>query len=133
VGENVEIVRRIYDAASSHDAATVFALYDPDVVLDNSRLGTVTGGVYHGHQGLRSFFREWHEAWENIEYDYDELIDAGDDQVLAVVTRRGRGRASGVEVELHVALLWTVRDGRVVSIVWFPTGEDALAAAKTSK
>jgi hypothetical protein len=130
--ENVEIVRQIYEAAARRDAATVFALYDPDVEADNSRLqivGFMGGGIFRGHEGLRRMFREWHEAWENIKYDYDELIDAGDEHVISVVTRRGRGRASGVEVELPVALLWTIREGKVVRVVWFRTRDEALEAA----
>jgi ketosteroid isomerase-like protein len=116
--ENVEIVRRIYDAAGRRDAATVLALYDSEVELDCTRLQIVgfAGGVYHGHDGLRTFFREWHEAWDTVEYDFDELIDAGD-HVIAVVTRRGRGRANGAEVELRVALVWTLRAGEVVRVV----------------
>jgi ketosteroid isomerase-like protein len=56
--ENVEIVRRVYDAAARHDAATVMALYDPEVEWDNSTgLGGITGGgVYRGHEGLRPSF-----------------------------------------------------------------------------
>jgi ketosteroid isomerase-like protein len=129
--ENVEVVRRVYEAAARRDAATVLALYDPEVELDNTRLQIVggAGGIYHGHDGLRDFFREWHEAWESVEYDYDELIDAGDEQVIALVTRRGRGRASGADVELRVALVWTLRDGKIIRVVWFPTREEALEAA----
>jgi ketosteroid isomerase-like protein len=132
--ENVEIVRAIYDAAGRRDSATVLALYDPEVELDNSRLqlvgfGTGSRTLYRGHDGLRRFFREWHEAWESIDYDYDELIDAGGDQVVSVVTRHARGRASGAEVELRAALLWTLREGKVISVVWFPTREAALEAA----
>lgn len=133
--ENVETVRRIYEAAARRDAEAVLTLYDPEVELDGTRLRVVGpgGGVYHGHEGVRRFFRQWHEAWERIEYDYEELIDAGDEQVIAVVTRRGRGRASGAEVELHVALLWTLREGKVVRVVWFPARADALEAAGISE
>jgi ketosteroid isomerase-like protein len=132
--ENVEIVRRVYDAAARRDSATVLALYDPNVELDPSPLEPWAGGdIYRGHDGLRSFFREWHEAWKEIEYDYEELIDAGDEQVISVVTRRGRGRTSGVEVEKHWALVWTLRDGRVLRLVWFPTRAQALEAAGLSE
>jgi ketosteroid isomerase-like protein len=86
------------------------------------------GGVYRGHEGLRSFFREWHEAWERIEYDFEDLIDASGDRVISVVTRRGRGRASGAEVELPLALVWTIRNEKVVRVVWFPSREEALEA-----
>ena len=130
--ENVEIVRRVYDAATARDTATVLELYDPEVELDPSRLGIAGPAwtdrdVYRGHDGLRRFFREWHEAWAEIEYDYEELIDAGE-QVIAVVTRHGRGRASGVEVDLPLALVWTLREGRIVKLVWFPTRAEALEA-----
>jgi ketosteroid isomerase-like protein len=132
--ENVEIVRRVYEAAARRDAATVLALYDPEVELDPSRLGVAgfaggVGGVYRGHEGLRSFFREWHEAWGDIEYDFEELIDAGGEHVISVGTRRARGRASGAEVEGPFALVWTLREGKVVRVVWFLTRTKAVEAA----
>jgi ketosteroid isomerase-like protein len=130
----VEIVRRVYEAAARRDAATVFALYDPEVELDPSRWleGAMGGGVFRGHEGLRSFFREWHEAWENVEYDFDELIAAGE-QVISVVTRHGRGRSSRAEVARPGALVWTLREGKVVRVVWFLSVEEALEAAGPSE
>jgi ketosteroid isomerase-like protein len=134
--EHVELVRRVYEAASSREAKTVYDLYSPDVVLDASRLDLagVAGveGISRGHDGLKRFFREWHEAWGDIDYTYDELIEAGDD-VISIVTRHARGRASGIEVERLFALLWTVRDGRVVRVVWFLSREEALEAAGLSE
>jgi ketosteroid isomerase-like protein len=131
-GENVEIVRQVYEAAAGRDAASIFALYDPDVELDATRLGVGDLGVYRGHGGLRSLFGGLHEVWGEIEYDYEELIDAGE-HVVAVVTRHARGRASGVDVEAPLALLWTVREGKVVKVVWFATREEALEAAGLSE
>jgi len=124
---NVEVVRRVHDAASRRDAETVLALYDPDVELDVSRVQIVGQNSYRGHEGLRRFFGEWHEAWESIDYSFEELIDAGE-QVVSVVTRRARGRASGADVEWPLALVWTLHDGKVTRLAWFPTREDALDA-----
>jgi ketosteroid isomerase-like protein len=129
--ENVEVVRRVYDAAAGRDRATVLALYDPDVELDLSRipLAALTGqGIYRGHDGLRSMFRDWYEAFENYEEHCEELIEAGE-QVISVLTGRGRGRASGTDVEMPFFIVWTIRDGKVVRLVWFPTRTDALEAA----
>jgi ketosteroid isomerase-like protein len=127
--ENVEIIRRVYDAAAQRDAETVLALYDPEVELDVSRLGLADLNVYHGHDGLRSLFREWNEIWGKIEYDYEELIDVGE-HVVSVVTRHARGRASGAEVERPFALVWTLREAKVVRVVWFLTREEALETAE---
>ena len=134
--ENVEIVRRVYDAAARRDADTVLALYDLEVVLDPSRLGVagVAGtSAYHGHEGLKRFFREWHEAWEDIEYDFEELLDGEGDRVISVVTRRARGRASGAAVERRFALVWTVRNRKIVQVVWFTNRADALEAVGLSQ
>jgi uncharacterized protein len=128
--EDVEVVRRIYDAAARRDSEAVLERYDPAVELDARALGLVApnDGTYRGHKGLRALFGEWHEAWGEIEYSYDELIDAGD-QVISVVERHARGRSSGIEVEREFALLWTVRGGKVVRVVWFLSREEALEAA----
>ena len=134
--ENVEVVRQVYEAAARRDAETVLALYNSNVELDNSRLpigGLMGGGIYRGHAGLRAFFREWHDSWDDIDYDYEELIDAGSEHVISVVTRRGRGRTSGAEVEVPLALVWTVRDGKVVRVVWYPSRADALEALGLSE
>ena len=92
--ENLEIVRRVYEAAASHDIEAVLALYDPEVALDVSRLRVSGGsgsteGVYHGHDGLRSLFSDWYEAYETIDYDYEDLVDAGEN----VVAKRKSGDA----------------------------------------
>ena len=128
----MEIVRRVYEAAAGRDAASILALYDPQVELDATRMGVGDLGVYHGHEGLRRLFGEFHEVWGEIEYDYEELIEAGE-HVVAVVTRHARGRGSGVDVEAPLALLWTVREGKVVQVVWFQTRADALEAAGASE
>src|SRR5438128_334415 len=123
--ENVEVVRAVYDAVASRDAATVLALYDPEVEWDDTRIpeaSLVGRGVIRGHEALRSVFRDWSEAWASTEDRCDELIDAGE-HVISVVTRRGRGLASGVEVETCRAGVWTIRAGKVVRTVWFPSVE----------
>jgi ketosteroid isomerase-like protein len=78
--EDLEIVRRVFEAAARRDRTAVLALYDPEVELDLSRipLAGLTGrGIYHGHEGLRNMFRDWYEAFEYQE-ECEELIDAGD-------------------------------------------------------
>ncbi len=134
--ENVEIVRRIYEAASSGDSAAVYAMYDEAVEWDASRapMPRLIGGgrIYHGHDGLRTFFQERNAVWGEIEDVPQELIDAGE-HVVSADTERGRGRSSGVEVEMAQYAVWTIRNGKVVRVVWFPTRGDALEAAGLSE
>jgi ketosteroid isomerase-like protein len=133
--ENVEIVRRAYQAAAGRDASAAIALYGSEVEWDISRapardlLGEPH--IYRGHDGLQRFFRAWYEAWEHVEPDLEELI-AADEHVISVETTRGRGRASGAEVELPHFAVWTIREGKIDRVVWFGTREEALEAAGLS-
>ena len=133
--ENVEIVRRLHEAAARRDTETAFSLYHPDVVWDYSRGegGAVLGRrVYHGHEGVRTVFRNWYEAWDDVEADVEQLVDAGD-KVISVVTNRGRGRTSDVEVEWRQHAVWTIKDGRISHSAWFTSRKEALEAAGLSE
>ena len=130
--ENVEIVREIYEASARRDTETVFSLYHPDFEWDGSRhrWAEVMEGeaTWRGHEELRNFFRRYYEMWKNFEHEIVELIDA-DEYVISVVTSRARGRVSGVEVEWTDQVgVWTIRDGRVVRVVWLPSRQEALEA-----
>ena len=132
--ENVEIVRQVFDAVARRDTETILSLYDPDVEWDGSRhrWAEVMGGTqaaWQGHEGLRKWSREYYAMWENLEDEVEELLDAGD-RVVSIVTTRARGRASGVEVEWKQnAGVWTLRDGKVVRVVWHASRDEALEAA----
>jgi ketosteroid isomerase-like protein len=132
--ENVEVVRLVYEAVARRDTASVLALYDADIEIDSSRVpeSELASGLIRGHEGLRQLFRDWSEAWESFEDDCEELIDAGE-QVISVITRRGRGRASGAETTAPRVGVWTIREGKVIRVVWFPIREDALEAVGLSE
>jgi uncharacterized protein len=127
---NVQIVRRVYDALANA-GEDVTALWDPDVEFDVSRdiWGAVMGGGhYRGVEGVRAWMLDLYAAWEQMDIDLEELIEAGDD-VVAVIRVAGRGRVSGIEMEYRPAGVWTIRDGRIVRVVWFVDRDEALEAA----
>jgi ketosteroid isomerase-like protein len=132
--ENVEIVRRVYDAAARRDGEAVLALYDPEIEWDWTRVSGLfgQGGLYRGRERLRQWFREWSEGLDSINYEAVDLIAAGD-RVISESDMRGRGRASGVEVGDTLYAVWTIREGKVVRVVWFPTRAEALEAAGLSE
>ena len=137
--ENLEVVRRVFEAEARGDIETLLALYDPDIEWDNSRspvgdfAGTV-GRVFRGRDGVQRAFREWYEAWEKVDSEVEELIDAGGEHVVSVFTYRARGRTSGAEVEFaHMAGIWTIRNGKVARVAWLPAREDALEGAGLSE
>ena len=131
--ENVEIVRRIYESLGRPDA--VAALWHPEVEFDVSRdvwAAVVGGGHYRGPDGVRNWMLDLFSAWEQLDLDCEELIDAGE-AAVSVLSVRGRGRASGIEVGYHPAGIWTLRRGKVVRVVWFASRDEALDAVGLSE
>jgi ketosteroid isomerase-like protein len=129
--ENVEVVRRVIEAHDRGDFATVLAAYDPGIEwhLARALAGFDFEPVYHGHEGVRAFWRQWFAAWETASFKYEEFIDAGD-SVVTILSQRMRGRTSGIELEWNsYAQVWTIQDGKIVRVEFFPTRSEALEAA----
>ena len=82
------------------------------------------GSLRRGPEGVREFFREWLEPWDDVEVDW-ELKEVGQDTVLAIIRTKGRGRASGVPVEVRFGQLWTFRDGRAKRMVLYTDIDEA--------
>lgn len=75
-----------------------------------------------------AFFRDWIDQWEDPESDWT-LEQTRADTVLALVTTRGRGWASGVPVELRFAQVWTFRDGEPARMVLYADAHKGRRAA----
>ena len=132
---NVDVVRRIYDAAARRDDVIPFEVYAEDIIWDmsNSRRALLAmAPVYHGHEGVRQYWRENLFAFGEIDFEVEELIDAGD-QVLAVIREREVGRASGVPVETTHLAVYTLRGSKVIQMQVFDDRQQALEAAGLEK
>jgi ketosteroid isomerase-like protein len=134
--ENVEVVRQLYDAYERDDLATVYSIFDEEVEWDIARSPLADLGlapIYRGHEGVRQFWREWFAVWGRVEFSYDEFIDAGE-KVLVVLRQRMRGKLSGIELSMDSYVqAWTLSEGKVARMEFFPTREDALKAAGLSE
>jgi hypothetical protein len=62
-----------------------------------------------------------------------ECIDAPDDRMLVLIRQGGRGRESGVPVEIHFFEVLTIRDRKVRKIEYFRHRADAMGAAGLSE
>jgi ketosteroid isomerase-like protein len=124
--ENVEIVRRAVAAAQRGDWPAVMEAYDREVELDQSRV--VDGGVFHGHDGVSSFFRRWFGTWDELEITAQSFIDVDDDRVLVLVELMGKGKRSGVEVSLSADDVQTLRHDKIVQMTGYTDRAEALKA-----
>jgi ketosteroid isomerase-like protein len=129
--ENIDMVRRLYDAAARRDDVTPFEVYAEDIVFDISnsrRVLLAMKPVYHGHDGVRQYWRETTSAFGQIDFEVEELIDAGD-RVLAVIREREIGRTSRAPVETTHLAVFTLSGGKIIQMRVFDDREQALEAA----
>ena len=126
--ENVEVVRRVFEAFRAGNVERVLEMVDPAVEWDLSRAATwPERPVYRGYDDVSRFFAEWTGEWEDYEFDVEELLDAGQ-RVVAVVRDGGRSKKAGIKLERRHGEVWTLRDGKVVRVDLFDTKADALQA-----
>lgn len=95
--EAVELVRRAYDALNRGDIEALLRLCNPDFHLDMSER-VFNPATYEGHDGIRRFYREVREVWEEFKWEPKALHGAGE-QVVALLHSHGRGSGSGIEIE----------------------------------
>jgi ketosteroid isomerase-like protein len=128
--ENIELLRAMFEKLGRHgeNPEALYELLDAEVVWDTSGLGFPDGSVYHGHEGVRTFWRRWRGTWETWEFWPEKLIDAGD-SVVILMHQRGRGKGSGVEVEERHGQIWRFRDGKIVHHAQYRELDQALEAA----
>jgi ketosteroid isomerase-like protein len=132
--ENVDVVRRAWEAWSRGDVDTVFEVFDPAVVWDLTRFeGWPEDAFYHGHAGLRRFFEEWLADWERYEAGADQYLDVDDDQVLVLCWQRGIGTGSHAPVEMAFAQIVTVKHGLICRADNYSDRREALEAAGLSE
>ena len=112
--DNVELVKRSFEAISAWDVDALLRLYDPDVELLPLTGTRVESGGYRGHDGVRDYMAEAHDLWDVLEPEGRLHEDLGD-RVLVAGHCRVRGRSSGAESDPATSWVIHIRNGRIVS------------------
>ena len=123
--ENVEVVRRMYEAFHSGDADGALASFDPDVVVDATR--RVDAGIGHGREELSAIVGRWVGAFDEFREQIEEMRDLGS-RVCVVSTQHGRGKESGIETEYRYAVLYEVHGSQITHMTLYPGPAEALGA-----
>lgn len=125
--DKVAVVRRGFTAWNARDVDQALAGIHPDIEWVTAGMFPDVDPVYHGHDGVRRFWREFVEPWESIEIEDERLVDLPDG-LLVLARFRARGR-EGLELDLRVGQRFTLdEDGEVVAFKAYASHEDALAA-----
>lgn len=122
--QNMDVVRRIYEAWARDESARDFIASDVEYVNPEY---AIEPGTRRG----RKSFAVIRETYEDFQLQIERMVDAGEEVVvLARYTATGRG--SGIPLAGEHGYVWTIRDGLAVRFRWFGSHQEALDAAGVS-
>lgn len=121
-----EVVEAVYAAFAERDLEGVLARLHPDFEF-STVIGDQVGrdGPYHGHDGMRQYFRDVAEVWDDLRIVPGEFRQSGD---TMLVTGRVSARSPARIVAGSTGWIWRVRDGLVAYARVYPSAAEAMAA-----
>jgi hypothetical protein len=125
------VIGRAYAAANRHDFDLILTVNDPETYEYHPSVDLLPPDlerVFYGHDGYLQLWRYWLDAFEDIRWDPEEILDFGE-KLLVTTQQRGRGSGSGVAVSKSVFQLFTFRRGLVIRQEDFLDRSKALEAA----
>jgi uncharacterized protein len=128
MSDNVELVRRGYDAFNRGEVEASLSIMHPEIEWHTYIVPGPGGGTYHGHDGVRELWSDARKIFGEFKNIPEQMFDGGD-RVVAFVRVEGVGRESGVPVQARIAHLYTFRDGKVACVESFEDRAEALRAA----
>jgi ketosteroid isomerase-like protein len=127
--ENVEVLRRLY---ASWERGDMRAFDVWDVNVEVSWIGTETPGIageYRGVDELSAAISRYLEALADLRIKAERIVELDDGRVLVLSRHTARGKTSGLDYELELGDLFTLRDGKIVRYVSYWDRVEALTAA----
>jgi ketosteroid isomerase-like protein len=119
VPEGSEFAARMYAAVNARDREAIKALSVPDIVV------ATTVEAYRGAEALLGWLDEGDDAFDDFTVELLEVEELAG-HVVVSMRQRGRGKASGAEVDQRFTHVWTLRDGRATRLQSFAHREDAV-------
>jgi ketosteroid isomerase-like protein len=123
-------IQQVYAAANRRDYESVLSGWDAASEYRPTRelMPPDLDATFHGHDGMHQLWRYWRDAFEDIRWDPEEILDLGD-KILVTAQQTGHGTGSGIAVSQPVFQLFTLRKGLVVRQEDFLDRPAALEAA----
>jgi len=129
--ENVETIREMFAIVNERGvkAATdaLAHLLAPDFGLEEAA-EVPDPASYSGRDAFIANMAKLEESFDGLRLEPLEVVDL-DENIVVVLSMSGRGRGSSAPVEMTFAQLWSLRDGKAVSLRDYATKAEALEAA----
>jgi ketosteroid isomerase-like protein len=93
-----------------------------------SGFGVIDDQTLRGWEFLE-FRAAWMEPYDDFMYEPQEILDAGTNQVVAILHQRGKPHDSDSWVEMDYGIVYTVEQGVISRSDFYAPPEQALEAA----
>ena len=127
--ENVEVVRRAFEAWNAGDMEALFAHFHPELVY-HPRADEPDPSPHVGRDAYERLVYGFVDSFSEVTLEVLELIDVGDHVIASTVLHavlRGQGSASAGVSDTYV-FVYKLRDGLVVEGWEYRTKQEALEA-----
>jgi ketosteroid isomerase-like protein len=126
-----ETIRRASEAFNRRDFDAALSIYTPDVVWEFTSLGLgALEGPLIGQEGMRKFLEDLTEAFEDLEWQSEDVHDLGGGVTFGVLVTRSRPHSSNAFVETRIGVVAIWREGRVARVTSYQDFDEARAAAE---
>lgn len=125
--ESVEIMRAAMEAFNRREGEGFGALLARDAEIVPVR-AALEGTIYRGPDAAAQYCAAVDKSWENLRWEVEEIRNGGG-LVLALGRIRGRGRDSGVALDVRAGWIARFRDGLITSFHTYANRAEALEAA----
>jgi ketosteroid isomerase-like protein len=129
-------LQRAYAAANRRDFDVVLVGMGPDTEYEYRPspdfIAPDQDPVFHGRAGYLRMWGTWLDAFEDLRFEPEELLDLGDTMIVMAEVK-GHGSGSGVAASQRVFQLFELRRGLVVKQEDFVDQSRALEAAGLSE
>jgi len=127
--ENVEVVRRFCERDDQTNLDSLMASLHAEIEWVPVQ-SDPEYSVHRGHTDVRAWLTSWADAFPDLRWEIDRILDAGDDLVVAFVRLAGRSDATGIDLETpSYAVVFTLRGEKIARIHEYLDSQQALEAA----
>jgi ketosteroid isomerase-like protein len=129
--ENVEVVKRLYEAWQRDGFNVVPELMDPDIEWVNPSYA-VEPGTRHGYRGFAAAARSFTSVYHESRVKDATFYDAGD-RIAVRASMASRTVGSEFPIDAQRGYVFDLRGGKVTRFAWFNDPAEALKAVGLSE
>ncbi|HWX97884.1 MAG TPA: nuclear transport factor 2 family protein [Solirubrobacteraceae bacterium] len=130
--ENVAALNGGFEAFNSGDIGRILEFIHVDFEAVVPPAFSAEPDTYRGHDGVRRYFSSFLDAMDEVHFHAERFWHGGE-MVVVAVRVTAKGKRTGIVVEQRFTQVWTIRDGKAMSVRAYASPAEALAAAGLSE